>query len=94
MGILNSSLEAISTMATDTTYLSIGDYICLLYVKLSVNLCAEGILTDDICVGDMLNSFDDCFFQVQLQRQYSAAAELENFLANQGDAVNDPATLR
>ena len=73
---------------SSTQYLSIGDYICLFYVKLSLNLCAEGILTDDICIGEMANSFSDCLFQVQLQRQYSAAAELDHFLETHHEQID------
>lgn len=78
---------------SSTQYLSIGDYICLFYVKLSLNLCAEGILTDDVCVGEMANSFSDCLFQVQLQRQYSAASELDDFLQKHHDPLESKSDL-
>jgi hypothetical protein len=67
---------------SETIYLSIGDYICLYFVKQTAYLCAEGILTEDLYVGgeQILSAFDDCLFQVQLQRQYSAASELQEFL--------------
>jgi hypothetical protein len=75
-------------MTETTTYLSIGDYVCLFYVKLSSNLCAEGILGDDINVGDKVESFDDCLFQVHLQRQYSASNELSLFLGPGSDTAS------
>ena len=73
-------------MSSDTTYLSIGDYICLFYVKLSSNLCAEGILSEDVVVGEG-KEFNDCLFQIHLQRQYSATSELEHFLTEHNQDV-------
>jgi hypothetical protein len=58
--------------------LRVGDYICLRDIKAKQSLCAEGILSDELMVGKLL-SFDDDWFQVCLQRQYSAFVELEEF---------------
>ena len=58
--------------------LRIGDYICLRDIKAKQSLSAEGILSDELTVGK-LSSFDDDWFQVCLQRQYSAFVELEEF---------------
>lgn len=66
--------------------LRIGDYICLRDIKAKQSLCAEGILSDELFVGK-LNSFDDDWFQVCLQRQYSAFVELEEF--NQAQKENE-----
>jgi hypothetical protein len=43
-------------------------------------LSAEGILSEDITVDDKVKVLDDCLFCIHLQRQYSAARELEDFL--------------
>ena len=43
-------------------------------------MCGEGILVEDVVVSDSLNLFEDSLFCIQLQRQYSAARELEEFL--------------
>lgn len=63
--------------------LRVGDYICLKDIKAKQSLCAEGILSDDLVVGELGGggSFDDHWFQVCLQRQYSAFVELEEFNA-------------
>jgi hypothetical protein len=62
-------------------YLKIGDYITLKNPKLERYLSAEGILIEDLVATDSLISFEDCLFCVNLQRQYSAARELEEFQA-------------
>jgi hypothetical protein len=43
-------------------------------------LCAEGILQEDLIVEENVRVFDDSLFCVHLQRQYSAARELEDFI--------------
>ena len=59
-----------------------GDYICLRDIKAKEYLSAEGILSDELIVGKGA-SFDDEWFQVCLQRQYSAFIELEDFYENE-----------
>lgn len=59
--------------------LRIGDYVTFKNVKHSTLLCAEGILLEDIIANDKVKVLDDCLFCIHLQRQYSAARELEEF---------------
>jgi len=65
--------------------LHIGDYITLNDVRLEGGvghyLYTEGILSEDLFVKSELAPFDDMIFCVQLQRQYSASKELEDFLS-------------
>ena len=60
--------------------LKIGDYVTLRTAKFDSFLCAEGVLNDGLVVSNRVNEFDDNIFCVHLQRQYSAAKELEHFL--------------
>lgn len=60
--------------------LKIGDYITIKNLFLNYYLCAEGILVEDIVVDEKSSSFEDSLFCIYLQRQYSAARELEEFL--------------
>jgi hypothetical protein len=60
--------------------LRIGDLINLKTAKQGGILCAEGILLHDLGIVANLKVFDDSLFCVHLQRQYSAAKELEEFL--------------
>jgi hypothetical protein len=60
--------------------LCIGDLISLKAVKFDAFLGAEGILLSDLITTDSSADFDDCVFAVHLQRQYSAAKELETFM--------------
>lgn len=60
--------------------LRIGDFITLKNALLDCYMCGEGILVEDVVVSDSLNLFEDSLFCIQLQRQYSAARELEEFL--------------
>ena len=59
--------------------LKIGDYVTLRALKFESYLGAEGILNDGLVVHNRVSEFDDCIFCVHLQRQYSAANELETF---------------
>lgn len=43
-------------------------------------MSGEGILLEDLVIDESLLSFDDSVFAIHLQRQYSAAIELEEFL--------------
>lgn len=54
-----------------TSYLRIGDYITLKYLKLNTYISGEGILTEDIGASNTLESFEDHLFQVCIQLQYS-----------------------
>ena len=69
----------------ETPHLKIGDYIHLKYVKLNGYLTAEGVLQDELYCDAKPGDFDEVLFQVQLQRQYSAAYELNLFNQRQGD---------
>ena len=59
--------------------LKIGDFITLRNAKLDCYMCGEGILVEDVVVSDSIDLFEDALFCIQLQRQYSAARELEEF---------------
>ena len=63
-----------------TDILRIGDYISLRDILMKQRLGAEGIITDELVVGKLV-SLDDHWFQICLQRQYSAFVELEEFNA-------------
>jgi hypothetical protein len=60
--------------------LKIGDYITIKNLFLNYYLCAEGILVEDIVVGEKSAAFEDSLFCIFLQRQYSAARELDEFM--------------
>lgn len=60
--------------------LRIGDFVTFKAAQFGGSFCAEGILLQDLCVVDNLTVFDDSLFCVHLQRQYSAAKELEEFI--------------
>ena len=60
--------------------LKIGDYVTIKHFKLDHYLSADGILSEDAVASNSLSSFEDCLFSVQLQRQYSAAKELDVFM--------------
>lgn len=60
--------------------LRIGDYVNFKAAKFGGSLCAEGILLQDLGVVETPKVFDDSLFCIHLQRQYSAAKELEEFL--------------
>lgn len=51
-------------------------------------LFAEGILLEDVAVNDALSSFEDALFCIHLQRQYSAALELEKCIQAHPNASN------
>ena len=53
------------------SYLRIGDYITLKFLKLNAYVSGEGILTEDIGASDTMESFEDHLFQVCIQLQYS-----------------------
>lgn len=61
-------------------FLRIGDYITLKFAKSNELISAEGILQEDLFLSTDLKKFDDCLFCIHLQRQYSAAKELDEFL--------------
>lgn len=68
--------------------LKIGDYVILKDVLGSLYLSVEGILLEDVGGNEELSLFD-ALFCIHLQRQYSAARELNAFLAKyDGDAAN------
>lgn len=71
-------------------FLRIGDFITLKFFKSNELLSAEGILQEDLFLSNNLNKFDDFLFCIHLQRQYSAAKELDEFLKlnNRGDIKN------
>lgn len=71
---------------TDTDHLKIGDYIHLNFIKLNGFLSAEGVLEDELSCDNNLDDFNDVLFQVQMQRQYSAAYELNLFNKRQAEA--------
>lgn len=50
-------------------------------LKLDKYLSAEGILLEDVSADNSLNAFENSVFCIHLQRQYSAARELEDFQA-------------
>ena len=58
-------------------------------MKHNTLLCAEGILLEDIIANDKVKVLDDCLFCIHLQRQYSAARELEEFLKSKKDNSAD-----
>jgi hypothetical protein len=69
--------------------LRIGDYVTFKNIKHNGLLCAEGILLEDLIVEENIRVFDDSLFCVHLQRQYSAARELDDFLkSNKVDVKN------
>lgn len=77
--------------------LRIGDLVTFKCSKYGGLLCAEGILLEDLIILDQITVFDDFLFRVHLQRQYSAARELDEFLRiNKLDpkAISDPNTLK
>ncbi len=60
--------------------LHIGDFVTFKNIQHNGLLCAEGILQEDLIVEENVRVFDDSLFCVHLQRQYSAARELEDFI--------------
>eukprot|EP00981_Chlorochromonas_danica_P006656 scaffold1447_cov165-Ochromonas_danica.AAC.2 len=60
--------------------LRIGDYVTFRCVKNEGFLCAEGILREDLSIEENVKVFHDSLFSIHLQRQYSAARELDDFL--------------
>jgi hypothetical protein len=46
---------------------------------------------EDIIANDGVKVLDDCLFAVHLQRQYSAARELEEFIKSNGALSSDDA---
>ena len=80
-------------MDTTNHILRIGDYVTFKNIKYSSLLCAEGILREDLTVDDQVKVLDDCLFCIHLQRQYSAARELEEFLAS-GNSLDDVNSMK
>ena len=79
-----------SSSSSETQYLSVGDIVCLFYVKLGANLCSEGILNDEVLVSEVnRKQIGDCLFQVHSKKEYSAAAELEHFLESHENIDHD-----
>jgi hypothetical protein len=77
--------------------LKLGDFISIKLAKLDNFLCAEGILSDDVYVDSDRYTFDDGVFCIQMQQQYSASRELEEFLeAHKDDKldVEDPNKIK
>lgn len=77
--------------------LRIGDYVTFKCVKHESLLCAEGILKEDLNVEENIKIFHDSLFCIHLQRQYSAARELDEFLkTNKIDpkSMPDPNTAK
>ena len=72
-----------------TDILRIGDYVTFKNLHFRTLLCAEGILLEEIIANDHVKVLDDCLFCVHLQRQYSAARELEEFLKAKNDSNTD-----
>jgi hypothetical protein len=72
-----------------TGILRIGDYVTFKNIKFSSLLCAEGILLEEIIANDKVKVLDDCLFCIHLQRQYSAARELEEFTKAKKDSTVD-----
>ena len=66
-----------------------GDFISIKIAKSDDFLCAEGILSDDVYVDDDRYTFDDGIFSIQMQQQYSASRELEEFMAAHKDDKSD-----
>ena len=61
--------------------LLIGDLISLKSIRdREGNLCASGVLDDDIMSSLNPQQFDQCVFQIVLQNQYSAARELQEYV--------------
>lgn len=75
------------TATRDT--LKIGDLITLKSTSHNSYLSAEGILLDDVNASTNLLGFDDNVFCVHLQRQYSAARELDAFLTTYSVDINN-----
>ena len=63
----------------ETPHLKVGDYIHLNFVKINSFLSAEGVLSENLFVTDSVEFLENILFQIHLQRQYSAAVELEIF---------------
>jgi hypothetical protein len=76
--------------------LKIGDVIHIKNLKMDCMLFAEGILLEDVAVNDALSSFEDALFCIHLQRQYSAALELEKCVQMHPNAScsDDPAMAK
>lgn len=66
--------------------LKIGDVIHIKNLKIDCMLFAEGILLEDVAVNHALSSFEDALFCIHLQRQYSAALELDKCLQTHPNA--------
>jgi hypothetical protein len=66
--------------------LKIGDVIHIKNLAMDSILFAEGILQEDVSVNNALSSFEDALFCIHLQRQYSAALELEKCIELHPDA--------
>jgi hypothetical protein len=80
-------------MGEKTNTLKIGDYVTFKSVKYDSFLTAEGILLEDLNISNG-GMFDDCIFCVHLQRQYSAARELNDFLSVGVPDKNDVSTMK
>lgn len=60
--------------------LKIGDYVVFNDASLGCFLSVEGILLEELVGVDVITSLHDAIFCIHLQRQYSAARELNAFL--------------
>jgi hypothetical protein len=76
--------------------LRIGDYVTFTNGKFQGMLCAEGILVEHVILRGDITTLDDALYCIHLQRQYSAARELEEFLATEhnGEDSNDASLKR
>jgi hypothetical protein len=84
-------------MCLITGLLKIGDVIALYNPRFDSYLSADGIILEDLTINHDPSSFDDNLFCVCLQRQYSAARELNAFMENyeaQGMNLEDESTIK
>lgn len=84
--------------ALQTDALHIGDYITLKEVTNEGYMSAEGILSSDIYLDGRTETISDSLFCIHLQRQYSAAKELESLQSslNEGseEDKNDSSSMK
>ena len=68
------------------TNIRIGDYVLFRNIKSRLNLMGEGILSDDVVAGKT-ECMEECWFQICLPRQYTAAMELDEFLVTEHESI-------
>ena len=59
------------------------------FVKINSYLCAEGVLSENLFVTDSVEYLENILFQIHLQRQYSAAVELDLFTERRKEIMNE-----